>query len=594
MLDASTPTKRESAGAARSSTKRRRKEPNDAATQYARDVVAGRIVAGPHVRAACERHLRDLKDATARGLTWDLARVQYAIAFFESFLRLNGGEFEGEPFILQPWQRFIVGSLFGWVWEVSGYRRFRTAYIETAKGNGKSPLVAGIGHAGLIIDQEPRAEIYAAATKKDQAMVLFRDAVAMADQSPELSRRLVKSGVGERCWNLAYPALHAFFRPISSDDGQSGPRPHIALVDEVHEHKDSMVLDMLRRGVKGRRQPLIVEITNSGVDRTSICYAHHEASIAVANARPGEAGFDDTWFAYICALDKGDDWLNDPSCWIKANPNLGVSIPRTYLEDAVREAKNIPSRQNLIARLNFCVWTESVSAWISREAWDAVEVEPDLDSLLGRRCYGGLDLSGRRDLTALGLFFPDNADEVSGDLIVEFWTPEDGLREREEHDRVPYLQWQREGFLQTTPGASIDYAWVARRLGELSSMYQIESVGYDRYRIHDFRRAMEAEGVDVKLEEFGQGYKDMTPAIDAIENAILNGRIRIHRNPVLRWNAASAVLDQPTKVERKFAKHKATGRIDGLVASTMAIGTANRNASGEGDMDGFFSNPVIV
>lgn len=531
-------------------------------------------------------------DAGQRGLKWDAQRALFAIAFFEGFLRLNGGEFEGQPFLLQPWQKFIVGSLFGWVWAATGYRRFRTAYIETAKGNGKSPLVAGIGHAGLIIDHEPRAEIYAAATKKDQAMVLFRDAVAMADQSPELSRRLAKSGVGERCWNLAYPALHSFFRPISSDDGQSGPRPHIALVDEIHEHKDSGVLDMLRRGVKGRRQPLIVEITNSGVDRTSICYMHHEASIAVVNARPGEAGFDDTWFAYVCALDKGDDWLNDPSCWIKANPNLGVSIQRTYLEDAVREAKNIPSRQNLIARLNFCVWTESLSAWISRETWDAAEVDPDLEAFIGRRCYGGLDLSSRRDLTALALFFPDDAD--GGDLFVEFWTPEQGLREREDIDRVPYLQWQRDGYIRTTPGASVDYAWVARRLGELSAMFDIAAVGYDRWRIADFRREVEAEGITVKLDEFGQGYKDMTPAIDSIENMILNGRLRVHRNPVLRWNAASAVLDQPTQNERKFAKHKATGRIDGLVAGTMAIGTANRNADGEGDMAGFFRNPVIV
>ncbi len=571
---------------------RRRKAANDPVTQYARDVVKGAIVAGPHVRAACARHLRDQKDGAKRGLKWDLKKAQFYIGFIETFLKLNGGDFEGRPFLLEPSQKFIVGSLFGWVWAATGLRRFTTAYIEMGKGNGKSPLAAALGFCGLVVDNEARAEVYAAATKKDQAMVLFRDAVAMCDQSPELARRIVKSGVGERCWNLAYPAQHAFFRPISSDDGQSGPRPHMALVDEIHEHKDGNVLDMLRRGFKGRRQPMVVEITNSGVDRNSVCFEHHQASIAVVSAKPGEQGFDDKWFAYVCALDEGDDWLNDPSCWPKANPLIGVSMPWERLEDAVREAKNLPSQQNLVARLHFCVWTDSVTAWISRESWEAVEVDRDIDRLLGRRCFGGLDLSGRRDLTAIGLFFPDDAG--GGDLIVEQWTPADGLRERDERDRVPYQQWVRDGLLHTTPGASVDYAWVVRRLAELSAMFDIVKVGYDRYRIHDFRRAMEAEGVSIPLEEFGQGYKDMTPAIDAIENVILNKRIRIHRCPILKWNAASAVVDQPTQVERKFAKHKASGRIDGLVAGTMAIGTANRVVDDSAALSSFLANPVVI
>lgn len=571
---------------------RKAKQPADPVTGYAQDVIAGRILAGPHVRAACARHLRDLERGPARGLKWDVQKAQYYIAFIEGFCRLNGGEHEGWPFLLGSWQKFIVGSLFGWVWAKTGLRRFTTAYIEIAKGNGKSPMAAAIGLCGLIVDQEPRAEIYAAGTKKDQAMILFRDAVAMVDQSPEIARRLMKSGVGERCWNLAYPALHAFFRPISSDEGQSGPRPHFGLVDEVHEHKDALVLDMLRRGLKGRRQPLILEITNSGSDRQTICFEHHQASIKALSAESGDHGFDDKWFAYVAAIDPGDDWLNDPSCWVKANPNIDVSMPRERLEDAVREAKNIPSKQNLIARLHFCIWTDSVSAWISRESWMAVEHDLDLESLRGRRCFGGLDLSGRRDLTACGLFFPD--DQGGGDLLVEFWTPEDDLREREEFDKAPYLQWQREGWLQTTPGASVDYRFVVRRLGELASQYEIVKVGYDRYRIHDFRREMEAEGVHLDLEEFGQGFKDMTPAVDSIENMILNRRIRIHANPVLRSCAASAVLDQPTLNERKFAKHKATGRIDGLVAATIAIGTANRVVDDSAAFERFLTGPAMV
>ena len=203
---------------------------SDAATQYALEVVAGERIAGPHVRGQCARHLRDIESGHKRGLVWKVEAAEKAQGFFEDVLKLNGGDFEGKPFALLPWQRFVIGSLFGWMGP-DGHRRFRNAYIETAKGSGKSPLAAGVGMLGLVADNEPRAEIYSAATKKDQAMILFRDAVAMVDQSPELSKRLQKSGTGERCWNLAYMAQGAFFRPISSDDGQSGPRPHIGLID---------------------------------------------------------------------------------------------------------------------------------------------------------------------------------------------------------------------------------------------------------------------------------------------------------------------------------------------------------------------------
>ena len=225
---------------------------SDAATQYALEVVAGERVAGPHVRGQCARHLLDMKEGHKRGLVWNVEESEKAQGFYADVLKLNGGDFEGKPFVLLPWQQFVIGSLFGWM-GADGHRRFRNAYIETAKGSGKSPLAAGVGMLGLVADNEPRAEIYSAATKKDQAMILFRDAVAMVDQSPELGKRLQKSGTGERCWNLAYMAQGAFFRPISSDDGQSGPRPHIGLIDELHEHKTNTVVEMMRAGTKSRR-----------------------------------------------------------------------------------------------------------------------------------------------------------------------------------------------------------------------------------------------------------------------------------------------------------------------------------------------------
>ena len=557
----------------------------DPITDYAQRVVDGAQLAGPHIRAACARHLRDVEDAHLRGWRWDLDRALYRIAFYETFLRLNGGEFEGLPFRLGDWQKFIVGSIHGWVSAATGRRRFRTAYIEIAKGNGKSPLAAAEGIGALMIDGEERAEVYAAATKKDQAMILFRDAVAMVEQSPVIGRQIVKSGRGTSVWNLGYPRSNSFFRPISSDDGQSGPRPHVALVDELHEHKTGDVVDMLRRGFKGRTQPLIIEITNSGSNRNSICWEHHEASIAAVNARPGDAGFDDTWFAYICGLDPKDDWMQDETCWVKANPNLGVSMPLERLRDAVREARNIPSKRNLIARLHFCEWTDSAEAWVGPEIWlKAERLDTDRSLFRERPVYLGLDLSKRQDLTAAAVFMPD--DHGGGDAFVDFWTPADTLKERGERDKVPYELWVRQGHMHALPGMSLDYLPICRRIGNMIRDLELDviEVAADRWRLDEFRKDMETAGLEFPIVEFGQGFKSMTPAIDRLENLILNGKIRIHYNPVLRWNAASAVAVEDDAGGRKFSKRKATGRIDGLVALTMAVGCATIHAEEDGEV----------
>ena len=359
---------------------------SDAATQYALEVVAGERIAGPHVRGQCARHLRDIESGHKRGLVWKVEAAEKAQGFFEDVLKLNGGDFEGKPFALLPWQRFVIGSLFGWMGP-DGHRRFRNAYIETAKGSGKSPLAAGVGMKGLVADNEPRAEIYSAATKKDQAMILFRDAVAMVDQSPELSKRLQKSGTGERCWNLAYMAQGAFFRPISSDDGQSGPRPHIGLIDELHEHKTNTVVEMMRAGTKSRRQAMIFMITNAGHNRMGPCWSYHEYGAKVA---AGEVE-DDAFFPYVCSLDEQDDPFADESCWPKANPSLqDADLPgMKYIREQVVEAKGMPSKEAIVRRLNFCQWTDAESPWISGEVWRGAQRDFDWQDLRGRRAVAG-------------------------------------------------------------------------------------------------------------------------------------------------------------------------------------------------------------
>lgn len=580
-------------------TSRKGVGPDDPVTAYARDVTEGRVLAGPWVRLACQRHLDDLERPD---LVWKVEEVTRAIGFFRDVLRLNGGVFEGEPFLLQPWQSFIVGSLFGW-YGPDGFRRFRVAYVEVAKGNGKSPLAAGIGHYMLSADNEPRAEVYAAATKKDQAMILFRDAVAMRDQSPALRKRLKSSGQLPNVWNLADLKTGSFYRPIASDDGQSGPRPHCGLIDELHEHKSSLVVDMMRAGTKGRRQALIFEITNSGYDRNTICRQHHEHSIKVLQG----VFQNDSWFAYVASLDEGDEWT-DEKVWPKANPNLGVSVTLKYLREQVREAIGMPAKQNSVRRLNLCEWTEQDERSIPMHDWDRGAAPIDLDSLKGRSCYGGLDLAKTSDLSALSLVFPPQSENEPWKVVVWFWVPKADITKRSERDQVPYDVWAREGFLETTPGNTTDYRWIeAAILGwhylnprardekstpqhclwcdgpfksnercpkntGLAGWFDILEIAYDRMFAGPVVQTLGDEGL--KLVEFGQGFVSMAAPTFELHRLIYAGQLQHGGDPILRWNASNLTVATDPAGNIKPDKERSTERIDGIVATIMALGRA--------------------
>lgn len=551
--------------------------PADPATDYARAVCAGGVVAGPLVRAACKRHLADLDTGPARELAWDVEAAGRAIEFFAVALCLNGGEFEGRPFVLQPWQAFVVGSLFGWK-GADGLRRFRVAYLEIGKGNGKSPMAAGIGLYMLVADKEARAEVYAAASKKDQALVLFRDAVAMVDQSPALRGEIRKLG-GAQIWNLTYPATGSFFRAISSDDGQSGPRPHCGLLDEIHEHPDDGMVQKMRAGTKGRRQALIFMITNAGFDRETICWTYHDYARRVVEGVDN----DDALFAFVCGLDDGDDW-RDKKVWPKANPNLGVSVTRKYLSEQVREAIGMPGKANIVRRLNFCEWTETENAAISKERWDAVQADLDLDAYNGRPCWGGLDLSLAKDLTAFALVFVD--DDGKRAAFTWFWTPVETIADREIADRASYRTWRDQGHLIATPGRVVGYGFVAQHLAEMFERFELQGIAFDEYRIPALLNELEEIGFGhIPLVKHPQGFRRnadntlwMPESVNALEAAILDEKIRIKANPVLTWNAAGVVYESDAQGNRKFNKRKATGRIDGIVALAMAVGLSAQKA----------------
>lgn len=600
----------------------------DPVTEWAQDVVDGKVVAGPHIRNAARRHLDDLVKGPARGLTWDLAAANRAINFFSETLCLAGGQFEGKPFILHPSQKFKTGSLFGWK-RADGSRRFRRAYVEEAKGNGKSPWAAGTGHYCLVADGESRAEVYAAASDKDQAMVLFRDAVAMRDQSPALRARLTPSGGEGREWNLAYLKTSSFFRPISGEKRKSGsgPRPSCALCDEVHEHPDALTIEMLERGFKFRRQPLLIMTTNSGSDRNSVCWEEHVHAIRVAAGNEDLDGkldeditylgevVDDSTFAFVCGLDKNEDPLTNPACWPKANPLLDVTITSEYLAGVVAQARQLPGRMNNILRLHFCVWTDSETAWMARATLEQVlSTDVDPDELAGSDVYLGADLSGAQDLTAMGFVVPTGTvdlkrvDEKTGEEItvtlptfdawVEAWTPADTLHERALRDKAQYGLWAEQGWLHTTPGKTIRMDFVAARIAEINTEYRILALAYDRYSYDKLRTQLDDLGLTIKQIAHPQGGKIrakvpdedlqeakrtgkeppqglwMPGSIKELETLIFEKRIRIRKSPVLVSAAMSAALEEDPIGNRWFSKRKATQRIDAIVALAMAIGAA--------------------
>jgi len=550
----------------------------DRATEYAQAVARGEILAGPYVRGACRRHLADLERSADPDYPFEFVPCEAAkaIRFFEEYLRLNGGQYEGLPFLLLPWQAFIIGSLFGWKRKVDGCRRFRVAYIETPKGSGKSPLAAGVGLKGLVADREPRAEIYAAATYKDQAMVLFRDAIAFYDQSPKLQELLVASGTGAMRWNLYHPSKGSFFRVISSEKkGQSGPRPHVVLLDEIHEHTDGTVIEMLRAGFKFRRQPLSFMITNSGHDKTSVCWEYHDLGTKVALDQVQN----DEFFSYICALDEqdlvDDRYLEDETLWAKVNPSLDAGLPGyDYIRGQVAEARGLPSKMASVKRLCFCIWTEAENPAISREAWMACrDADFPAEQLQGRKCWGGLDLSATQDLTAFALMFQPADDDPFWRLKVWFWIPGVGLRRKAEQDHVPYIAWRDAGFIRAIDRKTVDYEFVIKDLIGICGEYAVEKIAFDRWKMKDFKKDLSRLGATLpELVDFGQGYRSMSPAIKIFETKLIEGTMRHDGNPCLTWCASNVVAIQDSTEAKKYDKGRSIGRIDGIIAAVMACG----------------------
>ena len=528
------------------------------------------------MRLACERHLRDLVDGPARGLRWDPATAQRALDFFPAVLRHSKGQYAGQPFELLDWEAFVVGLLFGWKIRLEildiEIRRFRTAFVSTARKNGKSTIAAGIGLKALIDENEPGAEIYSAATTKEQARIVFSEAERLRGGSPALRRRIYKSTN-----NLAVLSTASWFRPLSAGSSRmDGLNVFVALVDELHEHPDDGVISKLDTGMGARLQPLMYETTTAGVNRQSVCYQHWDFSTKVLEGVI-PAIVADRWFAYIATIDEKDDW-QDELAWRKANPLLGSVLKIEDLRAEVALAQAMPSRQNSIRRLRLNQWTQQLVRWIPMEVWAKGADPIDADSLKGRRCIAALDLARVNDLSSLALLFPPVSDGERWKVLWRHWCPADDIEERSRRDRAPYTVWRDQGHLIATEGNTTDFKFVEAEILTLAGVYDIAELAFDRTFAGEIVRNLADEGMS--LVEFGQGFISMGPASAEFIRKLLARELQHGGDPVADWCASNVTVRTDPAGSQKPDKERSIERIDPIVALVMAVGRSMAEAPG--------------
>jgi phage terminase large subunit-like protein len=570
------------------------------ADAYVDDVLAGRQVACKWVRLACERHRRDLQHGRERGLYFDEKAAKMVIAFF-SVLRHSKGEWAGKPVHLEPWQQFWLWVVFGWK-RADGTRRFRTSYLEVARKNGKSTLAAGIGLYLMAADNEPGAEVYTAATKKDQAKITHGEATRMVQQSPELKREvnLFRDNISSR-------TTFSKYEPLGADSGTlDGLNIHGVIADEVHAWKGRQLWDVLETATGARRQPLMVAITTAGFDRQSLCYQLHDYAEKVLS----QVIEDDSYFGLIFTLDgaekdeegrvikKADNW-EDERVWVKANPNLDVSKKRGDIQQKAERAKNMPAAQNAFLRLEMNVWTQASELWVDPMKWRACgHIPPGFEGnvetagieqvmahmeryLRGRQCYGALDLSSNIDISAWVLVFPPEEFDEPYWVLCRFFIPEDNIEARVRRDRVPYDAWQRQGLLTATPGNVIDYDFILAQVDEDAQAFDIQEVGFDRWGASAITTKLQDKGGEDWVVPIGQGFASMASPMKQLERLILGAKLGHGGHPILTWMAANLVATSDPAGNLKPDKMRSREKIDGMLALLMGIDRAVREEDGE-------------
>lgn len=539
-----------------------------------------------------------------------------ACNFFRRVLRHSKGEWAGQPFDLLPWERDrIIRPLFGML-NASGYRQYRTVYCEIPRKAGKSSLAAGVALYLTTADGEAGAEVYGAASDRDQATIVYNEAANMVRQSQVLTNRLKVIDSTKRIIDYK---TGSFYRAIPADAaGAHGYNAHGIVIDELHVQPNRDLYDVLTTSTGARRQPVTFLMTTAGYDRTSLCWEIHDYAQRVLRGEVDDPSF----LAVIFAADETDEWT-DSKTWYKANPSLGFTVQEEFYRTEVKKAKEIPAYENTVKRLYLNLWTSQDIRWLAIDKWDASTRGPIVpESLEGRTCYGGLDLASTTDIAAWVLVFPreptddepldesaldldailddipaepaaavdaandadDSAepstpyrapDRTIYDVLCRFWIPDTNIESRIKRDRVPYDVWVRQGLITATPGDVIDYGTIQTQIVEDSRTYNLVDLGFDRWGATQIVQNLADESVTVV--PVGQGYQSLSPPTKELLRLVIGRRIEHGGNPVLRWMADNVRVTTDAALNVKPDKAKSRQRIDGVVAMVMALDRAIRN-----------------
>jgi phage terminase large subunit-like protein len=526
--------------------------------KYAVDVLNGTIPACLYVKQACQRYMNDLKRSD---ITFNAREAAKAITFVEA-QKHTKGEWKGRNFKIEPWQKFIIANLFGFI-RTDGRRKYTRAYLEMPKKQGKSPLSAAIGNYMLYDVNDGSPEVYSAATKLDQAAIVWQYA---ADMFNGLSMDYdLDSQVSSSFNNKRIVYNGGVFRPVAYDerDKNDGLSVSCAIIDEYHAHPSDRIYNVLADGMAARRSPLLLAITTAGHDRESACYKHRDYCTKVLNGN----FIDDDLFVLIYTIDEGDEW-DEEATWKKANPNFGISVKPDYIQSKISEARESGIKRDsfLIKHLN--VWTDSYETWIASSIYKSRFKEFDIPD--GTQCYGGLDLASTGDFTALSFDFL-----MDGKHYIKsfYYLPEDAIRQWPGQMGQQIRQWVRDGWIIQTPGNTTDYDFVELQIKQFAEKYEIVSIGYDPSNSKQFAAKLFADGVNMR--QFSQGIMNMNKPTKTVDELIRGGNYFHDNNPCTEWQFGNVALYRDANDNHKVIKGKDPNKkVDGVVSIIMAVGEA--------------------
>lgn len=531
---------------------------------YARRVVSGEVPAGKYHRLSCVRHLKDRgrEGSSEFPYRFDLERAERFFRF-ASKLKHYKGEWAGQLIALEPWEQFITGSLLGWVHTETGLRRFRTAFHQVPRKNGKTLIAAVVLLYLVFFDGEPGAEGYSVATKRDQAKRVFDDCKRLVMSSGLKTR--IKAMVA----NLHREDTTSKLEPLGADhDSTDGLNPNVVVVDEMHAMKNRGMLDVMETATSARRQPVIYEITTFGDDPVSPWGDQHDYACKILEG----VLIDESFFTFTAHADPDDPW-ESPETARKANPNYGVSVNPEDLAAKVLKAKGIPAAAATYKQKHLNLLVNTFAPCLSVDGWRKGQSRWDSKELEHESCWVGIDLASKIDLCALSLVFPPTPGRAKWRLIQHIWTPEETLLDRAHRDRAPYDVWVDQGWLKTTPGSRIDHSVIRETLADARKRYDIEVIGFDPW--HADKLIDELITLDGFAKEqvlaVPQTFAGMSSACLRFQADVLAGEVDARGCPVTTWAVSNVVANVDGKDNLMFAKGKSRGRIDPVIAPAIGM-----------------------